>query len=153
MPAYFAASFDEFLSSSPDAVLGRLTKAQGNVTDDQVYAWQQEIRILRDALGLLVQGNAQAGACGILLEYSLFRVGRRLDAVILAGNAICVIEFKVGAEQADAAARRQAEDYALDLRYFHEPSACCEIFPVVCPTEYVGPVPELSEPIQFNTRS
>ena len=146
MPAYLAPTFDEFLIASPDAVIGRLAQAQGNVTDDQVYAWRQEIFILRDALSVLVEGYPRIHDFGILLEYPLFRVGRRLDAVALVGSAICVIEFKVGSEFADSAAKRQVEDYALDLRDFHAPSVGREIFPVVCPTEYIGPCSSFRRP-------
>ena len=153
MPAYLAPTFDEFLIASPDAVIGRLAQAQGNVTDDQVYAWRQEIFILTDALSVLVEGYPRIHDFGILLEYPLFRVGRRLDAVALVGSAICVIEFKVGSEFADSAAKRQVEDYALDLRDFHAPSVGREIFPVVCPTEYIGPMLELSEATECVART
>ena len=83
MPAYLATTFDEFLIASPDAVIGRLAQAQGNVTDDQVYAWRQEIFILRDALSVLVEGHPRTRDFGILLEYPLFRLGRRLDLSLI----------------------------------------------------------------------
>jgi hypothetical protein len=35
--------------------------------------------------------------------------------VVLAGNIIIVLEFKVGANTYDASARRQTEDYGLDI--------------------------------------
>ena len=55
--------------------------------------------------------------------------------MVLAGDIIIVLEFKVGADTYDASARRQAEDYALDLRDFHEQSLGRIIVPVLIATE------------------
>jgi hypothetical protein len=107
-------------------------------------AWSEEIRILGVALRAVVAHEPSARGWGILLEYPLFRVGRRLDAILLLGRVICVIEFKVGAKFGDSAAKRQAEDYALDLRDFHGPSAGADLYPLVCATEYSGPPTALS---------
>jgi hypothetical protein len=46
-----------------------------------------------------------------------------------------VIEFKVGAATYQPADARQVEDYALDLRDFHEASHSLNIIPVLCATE------------------
>jgi hypothetical protein len=44
--------------------------------------------------------------------------GRRIDAVILVGGIVFVIEFKVGEKSFDSAALDQVWDYALDLKNF-----------------------------------
>ncbi len=57
------------------------------------------------------------------------RLGKRIDAVILSERSIIVLEFKK--EQDDASARRQVEDYALDLFHFHTRSREHPIIPVL----------------------
>ncbi len=56
-------------------------------------------------------------------------VGRRIDAVLLAHNAIIVIETKTGSSRTSAV--RQVEDYALNLACFHEASSGRIIVPMV----------------------
>jgi hypothetical protein len=71
----------------------------------------------------------------LLLEYPLLRLQRRLDVVLLCGQRVVVVEFKVGASTYSAVDARQAEDYALDLRDFHEASHKLNIIPVLCAIE------------------
>jgi hypothetical protein len=71
----------------------------------------------------------------VLLEYPLLRLQRRLDAVLLCGQRIAVIEFKIGASAYASADVRQVEDYALDLRDFHQASHGFSIIPVLCATQ------------------
>jgi Uncharacterized conserved protein (DUF2075) len=71
----------------------------------------------------------------LLLEYPLLRLQRRLDVILLCGQRVIVIEFKVGAATYQPADARQVEDYALDLRDFHEASRNLNIIPVLCATE------------------
>jgi hypothetical protein len=54
---------------------------------------------------------------------------RRLDVVLLCGQRVAVVEFKTTYASVDA---RQAEDYALDLRDFHEASNGLNIIPILC---------------------
>lgn len=65
----------------------------------------------------------------MLLEYPIPRVGKRIDAVLLADNVIIVIETKTGI--APNSASRQVEDYALNLACFHESSKNGTIVPLV----------------------
>ena len=58
-----------------------------------------------------------------------WRLGRRLDVVLVSDRAIFVIEFKSNAFS--AAARAQTEDYALDLRDFHAGSRHHPIVPIL----------------------
>ena len=133
MPAYHSAHATEFAASSPEEIIGALTNAsRHDTTPQQVRAWREAIRILQAAVREAVRLLPEADKWGVLLEYPLLRLGRRLDAVVLAGSAVCVVEFKVGAEEADAVARRQVEDYSADLRFFHEPTQTLSVFPAVC---------------------
>ncbi len=84
--AWFSASLPEFLSTEPDAVIGALVShSDFAVIPGQRDAWLQEIQILRNSL---------AGLDGaLLLEFSIPRMGRRIDAVVIAGAVVIAIEF------------------------------------------------------------
>ena len=70
----------------------------------------------------------------IYFEYSIPRLGRRIDVVAVINHVIFVIEFKVGAKTYDAHARDQVCDYALDLKNFHETSHTPVVAPVLVAT-------------------
>ena len=72
---------------------------------------------------------------GLLLEYPIPRRQKRIDGVVLADELIFVLEFKVGADTYEPLARRQAEDYSLDLRDFHERSLGHVVIPVLVATD------------------
>ncbi|MCA8916304.1 MAG: DUF2075 domain-containing protein [Planctomycetes bacterium] len=120
--AWFSAPIAEFLGTSRDEVLGRLThNAEFAVEPDQRDAWLDEIDALRTAL---------AGMPGsISLEFNIPRMGKRIDAVVLTRAVIFVIEFKQ--TRFDHSALEQAWDYALDLKNFHEGSHHAPIVPIV----------------------
>jgi Uncharacterized conserved protein (DUF2075) len=126
--AWYAASVDEFVSANPDAVIGRLTvNSGGGLVEAQVTAWREQIELLRLAL---------RGLSGtVAFEFTIPRMGRRIDVVLLAGPVVFAIEFKVGSAQFDAAAVEQVWDYALDLKNFHEASHAALIVPVLVATE------------------
>lgn len=71
----------------------------------------------------------------LFLEFNVPRMGRRIDAVLLVGPVVFVIEFKVGDEAFDRAAVDQVWDYALDLKNFHEASHRVPIVPILVATE------------------
>ncbi len=56
----------------------------------------------------------------IYFEYSIPRMGKRIDVVLLIGPAIFVLEFKIGEKEFLSYAIDQVWDYALDLKNFHE---------------------------------
>jgi len=74
----------------------------------------------------------------VLLEFSIPRMGRRIDAVLLVGPVVFAIEFKVGESAFHRAAYEQVWDYALDLKNFHEASHAVAIVPVLVATEAVA---------------
>jgi hypothetical protein len=65
------------------------------------------------------------------MEYPIPRRQKRLDAVLLAADVIFCLEFKTEAKVHSLQSQRQVEDYALDLRDFHEASRDRRIVPVV----------------------
>lgn len=62
-------------------------------------------------------------------------MGKRADAVLLLETIVFVLEFKVGASEHSAAAFDQVEDYAPDLKNFHEGSHTVAIVPVLIATK------------------
>jgi len=62
-------------------------------------------------------------------------MGRRIDAVVIIGAVIFVLEFKVGERDFRMQDMDQVVDYALDLQNFHEGSHNAYIAPVLISTE------------------
>lgn len=125
--AYFSAAIDEFLTTPDNAILGQLARAQGNVDLQQTKAWLEEMRILRAAL---------PGLSGrVYFEFSIPRMGKRVDVVILHNGVIFPLEFKVYARAYDTSAIDQVVDYALDLKNFHEQSHDKPIVPILVSTQ------------------
>jgi DUF2075 family protein len=75
------------------------------------------------------------GLVGFLFfEFTIPRMGRRIDAVVLTGRIVFVVEFKVGGTVFERAAIDQVWDYALDLKNFHEGSHSAPIIPILVAT-------------------
>jgi Uncharacterized conserved protein (DUF2075) len=62
------------------------------------------------------------------------RMGKRADAVLVIGEFVLVVEFKVGASEHSSSAYDQVVDYALDLKNFHEGSHGVPIVPILVST-------------------
>jgi hypothetical protein len=71
----------------------------------------------------------------LFFEFNVPRVGKRIDAVLIVGGLVIVIEFKVGADKFPAYAVEQVWDYALDLKNFHSESHDKTIVPILVATE------------------
>ncbi|MBX3731222.1 MAG: DUF2075 domain-containing protein [Verrucomicrobiae bacterium] len=135
MPAFYRATFAEFLADEPSRVLGVLASRsaqQGftNLKQRQTRAWEKQIAALRATTAALAVSVPTSARWGVLLEYPIPRRQKRIDAVILAADVIFCLEFKTEEREHKADARQQAEDYALDLRDFHEESRNRRIIPV-----------------------
>jgi hypothetical protein len=70
----------------------------------------------------------------LFMEFSIPRMGRRIDVVLLIGPIVFVVEFKVGDTTFDRAALDQVWDYALDLKNFHRASHSAPILPILVAT-------------------
>ncbi len=125
---YYSDSIGSFLDTSPDTILGKLVQGDGFAIERaQRDAWNEQIHILQETL------RPHQGA--IYFEYSIPRMGRRIDVVILVGPVIFVLEFKVGEDQFPAYAIDQVWDYSLDLTNFHDSSHAQFIAPILVATE------------------
>lgn len=97
------------------------------IEPEQRDAWVYQIELLGSALTDL--------AGHVFFEFSVPRLGSRIDVAILLDSVICVLEFKVGASSFTQAARDQVWDYALDLKNFHAASHDPAIVPILIATE------------------
>lgn len=124
--AWFQATIGDFLPQSDNEVLGELTRnAEFSIDASQRGAWSEEISCLRQQL---------AGLNGMLfLEFAIPRMGSRVDAVLLIGPLVFVVEFKTGQSDFTRAAIDQVWDYALDLKNFHEGSHTVAVVPILIP--------------------
>lgn len=134
MPAYYRSSVTEFIDDDVDRIVGILTSQSGktgfsDLKTRAIKAWEKEIDILKNACRTLVD-NADAAHWAILLEYPIPRRQKRIDAVLLARDVIFCLEFKTEDSSHTRQAQKQVEDYALDLRDFHEQSRDRRIVPI-----------------------
>jgi Uncharacterized conserved protein (DUF2075) len=126
--AYYSEAASDFLNEDDERILGILTREHHHALDEpQRWAWLQQILILKAAL--VNRPNDR-----IFLEFYIPRMGKRADAVLLSENIVFLLEFKVGATEHSADALDQVEDYALDLKNFHEGSHSVAIVPVLIST-------------------
>jgi len=125
---YYSEEIELFLLRKPHEILGMLARENEFALEQtQRTAWEEEIRILKAVL---------PGLSGkIFFEFSIPRMGKRIDVVLLVQSVIFVLEFKVGSQKYDAGAIDQVWDYALDLKNFHETSHKAVIAPIVVATE------------------
>lgn len=128
--AYYDATISSFLDESSDAILGVIARnSDFAVESSQRDAWLEQIGILKTSLAPhRDQGN-------VYFEYSIPRLGKRIDVVALIRHVIFVIEFKTGEQEFAAHAIDQVWDYALDLKNFHESSHACPIAPILVATD------------------
>lgn len=126
--AFYSKSISEFLSDSEEKILGILTtKNEFALEQTQRDSWVYEVALLKKIL------NAFTGQ--IYFEFSIPRMGQRIDVVLLIGPIIFVIEFKVGEKKYRSSDNDQVFDYALDLNNFHETSHNKFISPILVATD------------------
>jgi len=126
--SYYSSTIEEFVQTSSQEIVGMLSAAsEFGAEQDQKNAWVEEISILQRIL------KVHKGS--IYFEFSIPRMGRRIDVVLLIGPVIFILEFKVGEKQFTSNGFDQVFDYALDLKNFHETSHPLAIAPILIATE------------------
>ncbi len=86
---YYSDSITNFLKTKQDEILGKLTRnSDFDLGQNQRDAWVEEINILQNIL------THYKGF--IYFEYSIPRMAKRIDVVMLIGPVIFVLEFKIG---------------------------------------------------------
>jgi hypothetical protein len=134
MTCFYRSSVEEFLAQTDEHVLAHLGIAYANrgytsQYSDQTLTWERDLNWLRSSLNRCVAKSDSARFWGLLLEFSIPRKEMRIDTVLLIRDAIVVVEAKTGT--AASQARRQIEEYALLLHYFHKGSSDRRIVPII----------------------
>ena len=115
--SYYSATIADFLHQSDREILGIIhaNDISAETTIQQSNTWESEIAILKDQLCVFSDGR-------IIFEYTIPRMGKRVDAVVLYRNIVFLLEFKVGDKEYRESTYDQVYDYALDLRNFQKES-------------------------------
>lgn len=125
---YYKDSIGSFLSKNTEEIIGTINMAnQFDATRNQGNSWEEQIRILKSSLEGL-EGT-------IFFEFSIPRMGKRVDAIVIIEHIIFVLEFKVGESIFHQYQIEQVWDYALDLKNFHKPSHAAVLVPILICTE------------------
>ncbi|MEI6190717.1 MAG: DUF2075 domain-containing protein [Chitinophagia bacterium] len=125
---YYQSSIEKFLASSNEEIIGAITIAnQFDSNQNQNKSWELQIPFLKTAL---------TGYTGHLyFEFSIPRMGKRVDAIVIIDSVVFIIEFKVGETKYQSYQIEQVWDYALDLKNFHKPSHEAFLAPILVATE------------------
>ena len=124
--SYYSNYISNFLVESTESILGKLTRNNPfeEQRNQQRNAWIAEIEILKEQLKNLGTGY-------ILFEYSIPRMGRRTDVILIVNGLVIVLEFKINQFLYGGPDIDQCLDYALDLKYFHQESHNAKIVPIL----------------------
>lgn len=125
---YYSDSIKNFLQKSLQTVIGEIS-VNGRLghINTELFAWEFQINLLRE---ILVEFDGQ-----LFFEFSIPRMGKRVDCLLIIKNIVFVIEFKVGEKEFLNHNIEQVWDYALDLKNFHKPSHQLLLVPVLVATQ------------------
>lgn len=128
--SYYSSSIAEFLRQSAQEILGIIhaNDISAETTIQQSNTWESEITILKDQLRAFSDGR-------IIFEYTIPRMGKRVDTVVLYRNMVFLLEFKVGDKEYRESTYDQVYDYALDLRNFQKESHNKLLVPIMISTK------------------
>ena len=125
---YFIDSIELFQVKSTNEIIGQITRSnQFDSNTNQNKSWEQQIPILKEAL-LGFSGT-------IFFEFSIPRMGKRVDCIVIIESVVFIIEFKIGEKDYLNANIDQVWDYALDLKNFHQPSHAALLVPILIASE------------------
>lgn len=127
--SYYSNTISDFLTDDSDKILGQLIRNHDFAAENlQRNAWIKQIEILKAALPTFKHGQ-------IYFEFSIPRMGKRVDNILIIEDFIFVVEFKVGDTEYQKHAIEQTVDYCLDLQNFHEGSHHEKIVPILISTK------------------
>ena len=152
--AYYSAPLSDFLQQSTNEILGIIhtNDSSAETTIQQSNTWETEVTILKDQLRNLPDSR-------IIFEYTIPRMGKRVDVVVLTHNIVFLLEFKCGDTEYRQSTYDQVYDYALDLRNFQKESHDKLLVPMMISTRaprYQNILTErdrIIEPIRCNAQN
>ena len=123
--SYYSSDFENFMAESTDQILGKLARSnQFDLEEQQRNAWINEIAILKEGLKDITFAR-------VIFEYSIPRMGKRADVILILDDLIFVLEFKTNEILFKRSDLDQCLDYALNLKYFHQESQKFKIIPIL----------------------
>lgn len=89
--AYYSASIAEFLQQSSSQIIGVIhsNNISAETTIQQSNTWELEVADLKKQLSDFADGR-------IIFEYTIPRMGKRVDVVVLYQHIVFLLEFKCG---------------------------------------------------------
>lgn len=127
---YYSAPISEFLKQSSEEILGVICSndPHSETRLQQINTWESEIAILKQQLTGMTEGQ-------IIFEYTVPRMGKRVDIIFLHANIVYILEFKCGDDEYKSSTYDQVYDYALDLRNFQKESHDKLLVPIMISTK------------------
>ena len=125
---YYQNDISSFINEERTSILGHLSSNnEFSLVENQKNSWLIQIDQLKSWL-VGIQGS-------ISFEYTIPRMGKRIDCVVIVENIIFILEFKIGSMHYDSGSINQTIDYALDLKNFHSESHQAIIAPILISTD------------------
>ena len=127
--SYYSNDIQSFLNQDNYSIFGEITtNDQFSAEDLQKNTWNREIEILKRELSQFLDGY-------IIFEYTIPRIGNRIDNIVIYKGIIFLLEFKVGEKKYPSYAIEQVTDYAFDLSCFHKESHDRLLVPILISTK------------------
>lgn len=127
--SYYSNDIQSFLNQDNYSIFGEVTtNDQFSAEDLQKNTWNREIEILKRELSQFLDGY-------IIFEYTIPRIGNRIDNIVIYKGIIFLLEFKVGEKKYPSYAIEQVTDYAFDLSCFHKESHNRLLVPILISTK------------------
>lgn len=125
---YYSSTIIDFLRQPSAEILGIIhsNDISAETMIQQSNTWEIEVEILKDQLRGL-DGR-------VIFEYTIPRMGKRVDVVVLYKNIVFLLEFKCGDTEYRSSTYDQVYDYALDLRNFQKESHDKLLVPIMVST-------------------
>lgn len=152
--AYYSSFIKDFINENPETIFGKISGKYdlNKLVIQQSNAWKEQISILKKTI---------SGFNGkVYFEFTIPRMGKRVDNLLIIRNCIFILEFKVGSNLYDKCATNQVFDYALDLNNFHEGSHGKILIPILIAdkaisidNEYVHSMDNLYQTIYANSNN
>lgn len=143
--SYYSKNISLFITDTNSEILGELARNHSNskLEELQKNAWIKQISILKDQLKYF-DGK-------IYFEFSIPRMGKRVDNIVIINDCIFIIEFKVGDDKYQNHAIDQVIDYTLDMKNFHEGSHHEKLVPILVSTNAGSVLNDKSEVLNHQT--
>lgn len=127
--SYYSNDIQSFLNQDNYSIFGEITtNDQFSAEDLQKNTWNRKIEILKRELSQFLDGY-------IIFEYTIPRIGNRIDNIVIYKGIIFLLEFKVGEKKYPSYAIEQVTDYAFDLSCFHKESHNRLLVPILISTK------------------